>query len=144
VSKEKSRENTSVGSWLIVGVLAAGVIWLNNGALGIQPSLISGNSMNPVLYPGDIVITRVISPEKIQVGDIIRFHRDRIHVVHRVMEVQNNNATLVFITRGDNNNVDDSPVMANQLEGKVILAIPKIGWIGILFRRALAWMGGIL
>ncbi len=144
VSNEKSRENTSVGSWLIVCVLAAGVIWLNNGALGIQPSLISGNSMNPVLYPGDVVITRVISPEKIQVGDIIRFHRDGVDVVHRVMEVQNNNATRVFITCGDNNNVDDSPVMADQLEGKVILTIPKIGWIGILFRRALAWMGGIL
>jgi signal peptidase len=128
----------------MVGVLAVGVIWLNNGALGVQPSLISGNSMNPVLYPGDVVITRVSSPEKIQVGDIIRFHRDGIDVVHRVVEVQNNNSTLVYITRGDNNNVDDSPVIANQLEGKVILTIPKIGWIGILFRRALAWMGGLL
>jgi signal peptidase len=123
-------------------MLAVGVIWLNSGALGVRPSLISGNSMNPMLYPGDVVITRVISPEQIQVGDVIRFHRDGIDVVHRVKEMQTNGSTPVFITRGDNNNVDDSPVMAEQLEGKVVLTIPKVGWVGIFFRQALASMGG--
>jgi signal peptidase len=119
-----------------------GVIWFNSGALGVRPSLISGNSMNPVLYPGDVVITRVIPPEQIQVGDVIRFHRDGIDVVHRVMDVQNHGAGPVFITRGDNNNVDDAPVMAEQVEGKVVLTIPKVGWVGILFRKALASVGG--
>jgi signal peptidase I len=140
---EKDKDKPSVASWLLVAALAVGVIWLNSGALGVRPSLISGNSMNPVLYPGDVVITRVIAPEKIQVGDVIQFHRDGIDVVHRVMEVQNNGAAPVFITRGDNNNVNDEPVMAEQLEGKVVLTIPKVGWVGIFFRRALAWAGGV-
>jgi signal peptidase len=141
-AKKKGEGNASAGSWLLVLMLAVGVIWLNSGALGVRPSLISGNSMNPVLYPGDVVITRGIAPEKIQVGDVIRFRRDGIDVVHRVMEVQNNGAALIFITRGDNNNVDDAPVMAEQLEGKVVLTIPKVGWVGIIFRQALASVGG--
>jgi len=141
--KEKEPEKASAGSWLLVLMLAVGVIWLNSGALGVRPSLISGNSMNPTLYPGDVVITRFIPAEQVQVGDVIRFHRDGIDVVHRVKEVQSNGSAPVFITRGDNNNVDDEPVMADQLQGKVILTIPKIGWIGIFFRRALAWIGGI-
>jgi signal peptidase len=140
--KEQGKENASAGSWLLVLMLAVGVIWLNSGALGVRPSLISGNSMNPMLYPGDVVITRVLAPEQVQVGDVIRFHRDGIDVVHRVKEVQTNGSNSVFITRGDNNNVDDSPVMADQLEGKVILTIPKVGWVGIFFRKALASVGG--
>jgi signal peptidase len=141
-TKNKGEGNASAGSWLLVLMLAVGVIWLNSGALGVRPSLISGNSMNPMLYPGDVVITRVISPEQIQVGDVIRFHRDGIDVVHRVKEVRTNGSTLVFVTRGDNNNVDDSPIMTDQLEGKVIMAIPKVGWVGIFFRQALASMAG--
>jgi signal peptidase len=141
-TKKKGEEKASAGSWLLVLALAVGVIWLNSGALGVRPSLISGNSMNPMLYPGDVVIARVIPPEQIQVGDVIRFHRDGIDVVHRVMEVQHNGATPIFITRGDNNNVDDAPVMAEQVQGKVVLTIPKVGWVGIFFRQALAWAGG--
>ena len=141
-SKKKGEGNASAGSLLLVLTLAVGVIWLNSGALGVRPSLISGNSMNPMLYPGDVVITRILAPEQVQVGDVIRFHRDGIDVVHRVKEVQTNGSTPVFITRGDNNNVDDSPVMADQLEGKVVLTIPKVGWVGIFFRKALASVGG--
>jgi signal peptidase len=141
-AKTKGEGNVSTGSWLLVLMLTVGVIWLNSGALGVRPSLISGNSMNPTLYPGDVVITRSIPPEQVQVGDVIRFHRDSIDVVHRVIEVQNNGTAPVFITRGDNNNADDLPVIAEQLEGKVVLTIPKVGWVGILFRRALDSIGG--
>jgi signal peptidase I len=141
-TEEQGKDRTSLGSWLIVALLATGVIWLNSGALGVRPSLISGNSMNPVLYPGDVVITKTITPESVQVGDVIQFQHDGVDVVHRVLAVQNTDSTLVFITRGDNNNVDDAPVMAEQLEGKVVLTIPKIGWIGLLFRQAIAWIGG--
>ncbi len=108
--KKKSEAGASTGYWLLVGVLAVGVIWLNTGALGVRPSLVSGNSMNPTLYPGDVVISRVIPPEKVQVGDIIRYQRDRIDIVHRVVAVQQNGSELVFTTRGDNNNTNDEPV----------------------------------
>jgi signal peptidase len=141
---KKGQENASAGSWLLVAALAVGVIWLNSGFFGIRPSLISGNSMNPTYYPGDVVITRTIPPEEIQVGDIIRFRRESIDVVHRVKAIQEDASGLVFTTRGDNNNVDDEPVTVDRYAGKVILSVPKIGWVGIYFRMALAWVGGLL
>jgi signal peptidase len=141
---KKEGENAWAGAWLLVAALGVGVIWLNSGFLGIRPSLVSGNSMNPALYPGDVVVTRETKPEAIRVGDVIRFRRDGLDVVHRVVEIVEQDSGLVFTTRGDNNNTDDAPVMAEQVQGKLILTIPKIGWIGILFRLALAWVGGIL
>jgi signal peptidase len=100
--------------------------------------------MNPTLYPGDVVITREVSPTRIQVGDVIRFHRDGIDFVHRVTDIQQAGGQIVFTTRGDNNNVADAPVPAGVIEGKVILTLPKIGWISIYLRQALSWIGGVL
>jgi signal peptidase len=140
----RGAETASAVGWLLVAALGVGILWLNSGFLGVRPSLISGNSMNPALYPGDVVITRPVSPEAIRVGDVIRFRRDGFDVVHRVVAVEGSGAALVFTTRGDNNNVDDPPVLAEQVQGRVVVTVPKIGWLGIGFRLALAWVGGLL
>lgn len=139
---KKPDDRAPASSWLLVGVLAVALIWLNSGAFGVRPSLISGNSMNPRLYPGDIVVTRTIAPEEISVGDIVRFHRDGIDVVHRVVSIDQQDSRIVFTTRGDNNNVDDEPVPAELVQGKLVLSVPKIGWISIYLRQALSWIGG--
>jgi signal peptidase I len=143
-TKKPDKERASAASWLLVGALAVGVIWFNSGAFGVQPSLVSGNSMNPLLYPGDIVVVQKTAPEKIQVGEVIRFHRDGIDVVHRVIAISQESGQRVFTTRGDNNNVADAPVAASQFEGKVILRVPKIGWISIYLRQGLSWITGQL
>jgi len=31
-----------------------------------------------------------------------------------------------------------------RIKGKMILAVPKLGWISIYLRQALAWIGGLL
>jgi signal peptidase len=141
-AKKPGSERASVTSWLLVGMLAVGLIWFNTGALGVRPSLISGNSMNPALYPGDVVVTGEMQPQALQVGDVIRFPRDGIDVVHRIIAVEEQNGQYVFVTQGDNNNVADDPVPAELVQGKVIVTIPKIGWVGILFRQALAGLRG--
>jgi signal peptidase len=142
--KKAGAERAPAAAWLLVGALAVGVIWLNTGFLGVRPSLLSGNSMNPTLYPGDVVLTRQVPPESIRVGDIVRFHRDGIDYVHRVTAIQDDDGQLVFTTRGDNNNVDDAPVPAALVEGRLILTVPKIGWASIYLRQALTWVGGLL
>jgi hypothetical protein len=44
---------------------------------------------------------------------------------------------ITFITRGDANNTDDPPVLASALEGKVVLTVPKIGWVTIGIRQVI-------
>ncbi len=128
--------------WIIVAVFAIILLWFNTGLFGVRPFLMSGVSMNPTLYAGDVVVTSNVAVTSVKVGDIIRYQRDGDLIVHRVEQIYNDNGQLTFITRGDNNNVEDEPVPASAYEGKVILKIPKIGWVSILFRWFLDWLRG--
>jgi signal peptidase len=76
-----------------------------------------------------------VPPEEVAVGDVIRFRDGSFSTIHRVVEIQNEVGGITFITRGDTNDRDDPPVPARDLEGKVILTLPKIGWVSIGVRE---------
>lgn len=122
-------------AWLILAAITVTLLFFNTGLLGVRPTLISGVSMDPTLRPGDLAITREVEADAVHVGDIIRFQVGRSYVIHRVVEIQSDGIEPLFITRGDANNVDDPPLEARRLEGKVILVVPKAGWISIGVRR---------
>lgn len=68
-------------------------------------------SMKPVFDKGANGIRIVPSSEaQIHVGDIITFERDGIFIVHRVIEIGEDNEGKYFITRGDNNSENDGKV----------------------------------
>lgn len=128
-------------SWLVLVALVVTLLFFNTGLLGVSPTLVSGTSMLPVMKPGDLAITKDVPAEAIQVGDVIRFRAANAFVLHRVIEIQGTASGPGFITRGDANNLDDPPMAASQLEGKVILVIPKIGWISIGAHRLVESFG---
>ncbi len=133
-TKKKSFDGVTI-SWIVTLGLTAVLVWFNSGLLGVQPFLISGHSMEPQFRTGDIVITKEVSFEIIQVNDIVRYHNADSEVVHRVIEIKTAaNGNVIFITQGDNNNTTDDPVLPEQISGKVILKIPKLGWIAIVLR----------
>lgn len=121
----------SRAAWPVVSIAAVVLLWFNVGLLGVQPTLISGKSMEPAMTTGDIAVVRETPPEEIQVGDVIRFHHEGIHVVHRVVQVETVQDDRLFVTRGDANEELDPPVTEDRVEGVVVLTIPKIGWLGI-------------
>lgn len=116
---------------LFVGAVVVGVIWLNSGLFGVTPYLLSGPSMKPTFVPGDIVIAKSVDPEDVKIGDIIRIQTSQGFVVHRVVAIDHTPKGLQFTTKGDNNNVADSPVLQTQLHGKVVFDIPYVGWVPI-------------
>jgi len=128
-----------IGPWPFLGMAAVALLWFNVGLFGVRPTLISGGSMDPVLRTGDIAVMREVPPAEVQVGDIVRFRHEGVHVVHRVVEVQRPPEGLVFITKGDANNRLDPPVPAERVEGKVVFVIRKVGWIAIAVRQGLQW-----
>ena len=83
----------------------------------------------------------ILGPDSIRVGDIIRFRQDDIYILHRVVDVEASGNDIWFVTRGDANNVDDLPIVAGQVEGKLLLTVPKIGWIAIGVRALIGWLG---
>ncbi len=144
---EETREEPA-GPWVAVpygvAVIIVSFLWLSSGLLGIRPSLISGVSMEPTLEAGDIVVTRDISPEQIKVGDIVRFRNGSITIMHRVTEIYRSGTTTWIVTKGDNNNHADNPITAEQVEGKVVAVIPKVGWIGIFIKNTLGDLLGLV
>lgn len=126
--------------WIIVAVLALGLLWFNSGALGVQPTMITGPSMEPELALGDIVIVKPIDAAEVEVGDVIRFQYENIHILHRVIAINETDGQITFTTKGDNNDdPDHDPVTPEQLEGKAVMTIPKVGLLSIGVRRVLAW-----
>ncbi len=131
----QKREGQLSTGWVLVTGIAVALLWFNSGLFGIRPTLVSGVSMSPALMAGDVVVTRDVPPEDIEVGDIIRFRHHDSYIIHRVVDIEKESGRYYFITQGDANNVQDPPILEGQLEGKVILTVPKIGWLSIGVRR---------
>jgi signal peptidase len=102
----------------------------------MQPVAISGPSMEPTLHVGDVVVVKEVDPTDVEIRDIVRFFDQGRFVVHRIVEIETTRGRLQFVTRGDGNNVDDPPVPAVNVRGKVVLTIPELGWPSIWLRQA--------
>ncbi|HEY9076687.1 MAG TPA: signal peptidase I [Anaerolineaceae bacterium] len=142
-SKANQEKGASTTAWIVSILICVAVIWFNTGMFGLRPFLVSGTSMIPTLYAGDVVITRPVEASQVKVGDLVRFTQNNLNIMHRVMEIQQTEKGIIFITRGDNNDVNDPPVTAAMLEGKSVVILPKIGWVGIIVRNTIAWVASL-
>lgn len=105
-------------------------------------------SMIPEILPNDVVITKKTEGAKLKVGDIITFipsdsRISNIIVTHRILNKYYDATTkkYTYQTKGDNNNTADFTLAEDQnVIGRVIFKIPKVGYIQTL----LATRGGII
>ena len=105
---------------------------------GIKTYVIISGSMKPDYNIGDVVVAKNTNANSLKEGDVISFRQGQIIVTHRIIKVENSNK-LVFKTKGDNNNSEDSgEVTANLIEGKVLFKVPWIGNIALFFRGKIA------
>ena len=78
-------------------------------------------SMRPVLDEGSNGLrVSVESVDDIDVGDIVSFKKDNILIVHRIIEKGVDNEGVYFITKGDNNPIDDGKIRLEQINYKTI------------------------
>ena len=110
--------------------------------------VVLSGSMLPNIQIKDIVVTKKIPEEKLNVNDIITFispdpRFGGISVTHRIIEKMYDETQGVYTyrTKGDANNIADSvPVTNANILGKVILKIPKVGYI----QEILSSKGGLI
>ncbi|MGB4303480.1 MAG: signal peptidase I [Syntrophomonadaceae bacterium] len=132
--KELTQEENPQGS-LITGIIAIVIVWFCAGVFSVFPSVIVSGSMLPVIKVGDVIIVQKVPPEQVQTGDIIQFKAENIRVAHRVIDIKEENKQRVLITKGDNNqSADTDPVLPEQVIGKVIGIVPKVGWPSMIIR----------
>ena len=95
---------------------------------GIKTFNIISGSMEPKININDIVITKEVDKSELIKGDIISFNLDGEIITHRITKIETKNGELIYTTKGDNNEVTDiEHVKYEQIEGKQIGVIPKLG-----------------
>ncbi|MDD5152494.1 MAG: signal peptidase I [Candidatus Pacebacteria bacterium] len=104
-------------------------------------SVLSG-SMEPTIHTGSVVIIKPISDYKI--GDVITFGKNtktEIPTTHRIAEMKAVSGEIVYKTRGDANNSEDSKeVSQKEVLGKVYFSIPFLGYIVDFLKKPVGLM----
>ena len=106
---------------------------------GVFPMIVLTDSMYPEIESGDLIICNTLEAEEVKVGDVITFYDPMGNgtsvVTHRVLEIRDNNGKPQFITKGDNNNVEDQvPVEAEDLIGIYRRRIPAAGNVAMFMQ----------
>lgn len=97
---------------------------------GIYMFNIVSESMEPTFYKNDLAVVKSCEVEKLEKGDIITFQQEDRIISHRIIGIIKENGEKKFITKGDNNEVEDvEPIEMQNIYGKVEFIIPKIGKI---------------
>lgn len=98
--------------------------------LGIYGFTVSTGSMEPAIKTGDYLISRKVKSDNIKIGDIITFIEEDTIITHRVSDIINDNEDVMFITKGDGNNVeDDTTVIDENVICKYVFKVPILGYI---------------
>lgn len=120
-------------------LIVAFMICFGIGVFPIKPLVIASNSMAPKIHRGDIVIIKDTNVKAVKKGDIIRYKMDTYYVVHRVVNItEDEDGNLLFIMKGDNNdNIDLYPVKESQYAGTIKLNIPYLGYPTLLLGELL-------
>ena len=104
---------------------------------GIMPMSVKSDSMSPTFKKGDMIIVKEIDDlYSLQKDDVITFYTivdgSRIINTHRIVEIKEEGGSRSYITRGDNNSVDDNlPVGASDIIGR--WTGTRLGGIGGFF-----------
>lgn len=102
--------------------------------------VIGSESMTGTINIGDTIIYEQYKNQEIKKGDIIVFKTRGITVIHRVINIENINNEIRYITKGDaNEQEDDEYQTSNNIIGIKKLKIKFIGypslWIRELFTK---------
>ena len=107
---------------------------------GVFPMIVLTDSMQGAFDAGSLVICKSADPAEIEEGDIICFYDPAgggtSTVTHRVVRIETDEeGALSFITKGDNNNAEDStPVPAENLVGVYSFHIANLGSLAMFMQ----------
>jgi signal peptidase I len=88
----------------------------SSGSLRLQ---VTGWSMLPTVWPGDILVIESVESDAVSEGDIVLFGRNRRFFAHRIIQQETKAGDRGILTRGDAMAAPDAPVAKNELLGKV-------------------------
>ena len=119
-----------------ISLIIQSIFWPNKtpSFLGIKTYVIISGSMKPNIDIGDIVIVK--EEKNLHIGDVISYRKGQSVITHRIVNITEENEGKKYRTKGDNNNTEDSEIILNEnIEGKVIKIVPKLGNLALLLKN---------
>ena len=106
--------------------------------LNINKSEFESFSLKKGFSKGDIIFIVRANPEKLKIGDIIIFNANEANpIIHRIINIRQENGKYIFSTMGDNNDGQltvETEISENQIVGRAAADIlPAIGWAKLIF-----------
>lgn len=124
-----------INSLLIVIIVLVGFVTIGSfvNIFSFKFFIVSSGSMQPTIKTGSLILSQ--KTKDVKKNDIITFFyplNEVKYVTHRVINVENvNKNEVVYRTKGDaNNTVDSGFVRPEAVYGRVLFAIP---WLGYFF-----------
>lgn len=136
--RRNNHKKSDMFGWVVVSAFSVALVWFTVGVFPVFPSVILTGSMEPKIMPGDIVLIQKEGSDKVKVGDVVMYYyEDGINITHRIIKKTEDSGVTQFVTKGDNNPVADPDIVnANQIKGRVIGTVPKLGKFVLLLRNS--------
>lgn len=94
-------------------------------------------NFNSGMDKGDIILVYGKKASDLEIGDVIIFDAGQNHpIIHRIVNISEENGTIHISTKGDNNSGQltfETDISSEQVLGTAILRIPKLGWVKLIF-----------
>ena len=99
---------------------------------GFTPMVVESDSMAPTFSKGDLIVIKKCDTASLNEGDIITFHtiinNEYALNTHRIESIAEMNGARSYVTKGDNNDIADTHVIADgDIVGKYVTRVPGLG-----------------
>lgn len=96
---------------------------------GVSVFNIVSESMEPTINVNDLIVIKKCAEEEIGKNDIITYKRENGSIVtHRIVRINKENGEKIYVTKGDNNPIeDDETIKHSQVYGKYLFKINGVG-----------------
>lgn len=130
--------NSFVSGILMVLLISVASIVVISKASGGEPQLfgyqlktVLSGSMEPGMKTGSIIAVKLAEDKTgLKKGDVITFQEEEILITHRITEVVKSGDSVLYRTKGDNNNAEDvNPVLSDNVVAEYTgFTLPYVGY----------------
>ena len=125
-------------AWVFGALVIGWFLWPSSLGGCTTLTIVSGVSMEPTYYTGDLVVSRC---GPVEVGDVVVYNPPDVggaRVIHRLV---GGNADEGWVVQGDNNDFLDpwNPV-AEDILGSAVLHLPHVGKFASILLSPLTWI----
>lgn len=123
--------------WIVGSLLVGWLIWPTSLGGCTTLTIVSGQSMEPTYYTGDLVVSRC---GPVEIGDVIVYNPPDVggaRVIHRIVDGDADG----WVVQGDNNDfLDPWTPTADDIYGSAVLHLPGVGKFASILLSPLTWI----